>query len=380
VLRGCALRAQKRGAAVTKPDIPLFALALILVFLGVLLVYGASVNTAKRYYDDSDVFLLRQAIAAFVGVTLMTVMIFVPYTKVRACTLPIVLGSLVLLILVLIPGVGLMVNNARRWINLPILQMQPSEFAKLAIVLYLSMIMSKKHDLGLARVFRGFIPPLLITLSFAFLIYLEPDFSTALLLLAVGLALLLMGGVPFGHILGLVLSAIPFILVLLFKRDYVRTRLFAHLDPLADAENLGYQGVQSLLSFQNGGLFGKGIGHGVQKMGALPEAHTDFILAASAEEIGAVGVGFLLLLFFALVWRIFRVALRARDNFARLFCFGIAMLIAWQGIINVGMVTGVLPVAGLPFPFLSYGGSSLVASCVALGIVLNISRRSEVGA
>jgi len=363
---------------VPKPDIPLFTLALILVFLGVLLVYGASTNTAKRYFDDSDVFMMRQAIAALIGVTVMVVMIFIPYTKVRDLTVPIVLGALVLLILVLIPGIGNVVNNARRWIPLPFLQIQPSEFAKLAIVIYLAAIMSKKHELGLSRALRGFIPPLLIILCFAFLIYLEPDFSTAILLLAVGLTLLLVGGVPLGHIFGLVLSAIPFLLVLLFSRDYVRTRLFAHLDPLSDAENMGYQVVQSLLSFQNGGLFGEGIGRGVQKMGALPEAHTDFILAAYAEEVGAVGVSFLLLLVFALVWRIFRVALRANDNFARLFCFGIAMLISWQALINAGMITGLLPTTGLPFPFLSYGGSSLVVSCLALGIVLNISRRGEV--
>jgi cell division protein FtsW len=363
---------------VSKPDVPLFTLALILVFLGVLLVYGASTSISKRYFDASDVFLIRQAIAALIGVAFMITMIFVPHTKIHEFTVPIVLGTVALLILVLVPGIGHMVNNARRWISLPIFQIQPSEIAKLSIIIYLSAIMSKKHELGLVSALRGFIPPLLITLCFAFLIYLQPDFSTAILILAVGLTLFLAGGVPLGHIIGLVLSAIPFLLVILFSRDYVRTRLFAHLDPLADAENMGYQVVQSLLSFQNGGLFGMGIGRGVQKMGALPEAHTDFILAAHAEEIGAVGISALLVLFFALIWRIFRIALRAPDNFARLFCFGIAMLFSWQALINAGMITGLLPTTGLPFPFLSYGGSSLVVSCIAVGIVLNISRRSEV--
>jgi len=359
---------------VYKPDIPLFVLALVLVFLGVLLVYGASTNTAQRYYDNPNAFLIRQGIAAGIGVACMVGLIFIPYTRIQALTLPIVLSCLALLILVLIPGIGYLVNNARRWISLPILQIQPSEFAKIALVLYLAVIMSKKHERGLVESLRGFLPPLLITLCFAGLIYFEPDFSTAILILAVGLTLFLMGGVPLGHIIGLVLSAVPFLVVLLFGRDYLRTRLFAHLDPLTDPENMGYQVVQSLLSFQNGGYLGRGIGRGVQKMGALPEAHTDFILAAHAEEIGALGVSFLLLLILALVWRIFRVALRAQDNFARLFCFGVAMFIAWQALINAGMITGILPITGLPFPFLSYGGSSLVASCIALGIVLNISR------
>jgi cell division protein FtsW len=358
---------------------PLFVLALILIFLGVLLVYGTNTGAAKRYYDDSNGFLLRQAAAAFIGVSIMIGLIFFPYEKVRALTLPIVLVAITLLILVLIPGVGHLVNNVRRWISFSFIQIQPSEFAKVALVIYLAMIMSKKHELGLVReLFKGFIPPLLITFCFAFLIYLEPDFSTAILLFAVGLLLLLMGGVPLGHIFGFVLSVIPLIFVLIFSRDYVRTRLFAHLDPLSDPENMGYQVIQSLLAFQNGGFLGKGLGRGIQKMGALPEAHTDFILASHSEEIGALGITLLLLLVLALVWRIIRVSLRAPDTFARLYCFGVAMLIAWQALINVGMVAGLLPITGLPFPFLSYGGSSLVASCIALGIVLNISRRGEV--
>ncbi|MDR2733594.1 MAG: putative lipid II flippase FtsW [Spirochaetota bacterium] len=357
-----------------KPDILLFVLALVLVFLGVLLVYGAGTNTAQRYYDNANAFLIRQGIAAGIGIACMVGLIFIPYMRIQPLTLPIVLSCLALLVLVLIPGVGHLVNNARRWISLPVLQMQPSEFAKIALVLYLAGIMSKKHEQGLEGSLRGFLPPLLITLCFVCLIYFEPDFSTAILVLIVGITLLLMGGVPMRHIIGLALSAVPFLIVLLFGRDYLRTRIFAHLDPLADPENMGYQVVQSLLSFQNGGYIGRGIGRGVQKMGALPEAHTDFILAAHAEEIGALGVSFLLLLILALVWRIFRIALRTQDNFARLFCFGIAMFIAWQTLINAGMITGLLPIAGLPFPFLSYGGSSLVANCIALGVVLNISR------
>jgi cell division protein FtsW len=369
---------QQGGRTVTKPDIPLFVLALVLVFMGVLLVYGASTSTALRYYDNANAFMIRQGIAACIGVACMVILIFVPYTTIRSLTVPIVLASLAALVLVLVPGVGHLVNNARRWISFSFIQIQPSEFAKVALVLYLALIMSKKRERGLVSSLRGFLPPLLITLCFTCLIYLEPDFSTAVLILAVGLALLLMGGVPLGHIIGLVLSAIPFIIVLLFSRDYLRTRLFAYLDPLSDPENMGYQVVQSLLSFQNGEYVGQGIGRGVQKMGALPEAHTDFILAAHAEEVGALGVSCLLLLILALVWRIFRIALRTEDSFARLFCFGIAMFIGWQALINASMITGLLPITGLPFPFLSYGGSSLVASCIALGIVLNISRRKEV--
>lgn len=357
-----------------KPDMPLFIFALVLILLGVLLVYNTSTSVGRKYYDNTDAFLLRQAIAAFLGIAALVGLIFVPYSKVQANTFPLVAGTLLLLVLVLIPGIGRVANNARRWIGLGEVQLQPSELAKLALIVYLSMIMGKKKAEGVIAALRGFLPPLIIIVCMAALVYFEPDFSTAVFILALGLVMFLMGGVPVEHIFGMILAAIPFSLVLLFSHDYMKSRLFAHLDPLTDPSNTGYQVVQSLLSFQNGGSFGKGIGHGVQKMGPLPESHTDFVLAAQAEEIGAVGVSVLLLLVLALVWRIFRVAARAKDDFARLFCYGVAMLIGWQALVNAAMVTGLLPTTGLPFPFFSYGGSSLLVLCMSLGIVLNISR------
>lgn len=355
----------------------LLTLALVLTILGILLVFNTSTYAGKLYYNDSDVFLVKQAIYAAVGIGLMIALVFFPYQKIQAYTVPLVFFTIFLLLLVLIPGIGKKVNNARRWLAVGPLQFQPSELAKLAVLVYMSMIMAKKKEQGLTRSLQGFFPPLLILFAFFMLVVVEPDFSTAVIILFTGLMLFFAGGVPLGHLLGLFLSGLPFIVVMVFSKDYMRSRLFAHIDPLADISKKGYHVVQSLLAFQKGGVGGVGIGNGQQKMGILPESHTDFILAAMSEEIGLLGIGLILLLIMTLITRIFRVAFYAADDFARFFAYGTAVLIGWQALVNVGVVSGLLPATGLPFPFISAGGSSLVVFCVATGIVLNISRNLE---
>lgn len=359
-----------------RPDMILFSLTLIMVLLGVLMVFNASTFAGRRFHKNPDAFLIRQAIYAVLGIAAMVFFTFFSYRKIQAFTVPIIFFSLFMLIIVLIPGLGKSANNARRWISIGPVQIQPSEFVKLAMVIYLSMIMDKKKLLGLTKTFRGFIPPLLVMVLFFILIFAEPDFSTAAILLFTGLMIFFAGGVPPGHLFGLVLSSAPFIIVLIFSKGYMRSRLFAHIDPLADISHKGYHIIQSLLSFQKGGLFGRGIGKGVQKMGPLPESHTDFILAAHAEETGFFGIFIIMTVLFLLVSRIFRISVTVTDDFARFFTYGIAVLIGWQALINLGVVTGLLPTTGLPFPFLSAGGSSLIAFCIAIGIVLNISRQS----
>lgn len=363
----------------SRPDKLIFTLTLVLALLGVLMVFNASTYAGKRLFNNPDHFLVRQALSALLGIVVMILLVFVPYQRIRALTPAIVLGSLLLLLLVLIPGIGKIANNARRWLSLGPFQFQPSEFAKLAVILYLSSILAKKKARGVTATFRGFLPPLLILLAFFALVFMEPDLSTAAILLFTGMTLFFAGGVPLGHLLGLGLSSLPFIIVLVFSRGYMRSRLFAHIDPLKDASSRGYHILQSLLSFQNGGLFGRGLGNGTQKMGPLPEAHTDFILPAHAEEIGFFGLTFILIILFLLVSRVFRIAAAVDDDFARLFCYGVAVLVSWQALINVAVVSGLLPATGLPFPFLSAGGSSLLMLCAATGIVMNISKHIPQG-
>ena len=361
-----------------KPDMVLFALVLIIVLLGVMMVFNVSTSAGKRIHNNTDHFLIRQALFAFAGIILLISFSFYPYEKLITIAKPAVIISLLLLLLVLIPGIGRKVNGARRWMAFGPLQFQPSEFVKLALIIYLCMIFAKKKIEGKTSTFRGFIPPLIITLSFFGLIFLEPDFSTAGILLFTGIAIFYMGGVPIRHLLGLAVSSTPFIMLLVFNRGYMRDRLFAHIDPLSDFAKSGYQIIQSLISFQRGGIFGNGLGSGVQKMGILPESHTDFIMAAHSEEIGLIGICMILTLLAFMVLRIFKVALNAPDDFSRLFAYGIAIMIAWQALINMAVVTGMIPASGLPFPFISAGGSSLLALCIGMGIVLNISKRSAV--
>lgn len=357
-----------------QPDLVIFALTLILVVLGILMVFNTSTAAGERIYGSQSAFLVRQAVSAVIGLVFLVGLVFYPYRKLAGHVPLLVFGSLLLLLLVLVPGIGREVNSARRWIALGPLRIQPSEFGKLAVILYLSMILAKKREQQLTDSFRGFIPPLLILLVFFGVIFVEPDFSTAAILLFTGLVVFFVAGIPLGHLLGLILSGLPFVLVLIFSRDYMRARLFTHLDPLADASSQGYQIIQSLISFQNGGFWGKGLGKGVQKMGVLPEAYTDFILPAQAEETGFIGTALVLLLLLALIFRIFRVAGRAGDDFGRLFACGIGSLIGCQTLINAGVVSGLFPATGLPVPFISYGGSSLMMFCIAMGIVLSISR------
>lgn len=360
-----------------RPDFTVFILTLILIILGILMVFNSSTAAGLRLYGNSGSFLIKQAISALIGIIIMLVLVFIPYRKLVILIPVLVLGTMLLLILVLIPGIGKVVNSARRWIPFGPFRFQPSEFAKLATVLYLGMILAKKRAQGTTATFRGFIPPLLVVLFVFGLIFVEPDFSTAAILLFTGLLMFFVAGIPLSHLLGLVLSGLPFVLVMIFSREYMRNRLFAHLDPLADASRQGYQIVQSLIAFQRGGLAGQGLGRGGQKMGALPESYTDFILPAHAEEVGFIGIALIMLLMLWLVYRIIRIALRAEDDFGRFTVFGIAVLVGWQTLINAGVVSGLLPATGLPLPFLSYGGSSLLMLCCAMGVVLNISRSMD---
>ncbi len=360
-----------------KPDMVIFTITVILILLGVLMVFNASSFVSQRYYKNEYSFLVRQAIFALISIGVLLATSFVSYQKIKKYVMFIVLGMFLVLIVVLIPGIGKKVNSARRWLSIGIFQIQPSEFAKLVILIYLSSVIAKKQEAQSFGTFRGFLPPLFVLLLFSLIIFVEPDFSTSILILFVGLLMFFIGGIPLGHLMGLTLSSLPFIVVLVFSRGYMKVRLFSFLNPALDMNDSGYHIIQSLLSFHRGGLFGVGVGKGVQKMGILPESHTDFILAAHAEEVGMFGILIPIALIFFLVYRIFKVSLIVEDRFAKLFCFGVASLIGWQALMNIAVVVGLVPTTGIPLPFISAGGSSLLMFAVMIGIVLNISKKSE---
>jgi cell division protein FtsW len=285
-------------------------------------------------------------------------------------------ASIIVLIAVLVPGIGVNVNGARRWIAVPAFgQVQPAEFAKLTLVLWIAAAIARNpRAIG---TLRGVMPYLLVTFGMAALILLEPDLGTATTLAFVGLAMLLVAGARPGHIglaLGVGAAAAA---IAIAAAPYRRARLLAFLDPWHQATTNGFQTVQAQIAVGSGGLHGVGLGGGLQKAFYLPEAYSDMILASIGEELGFIGITAVLVAIAAVVLLAFRIAIRAPDLHQRLLATGLATLIAVQGLNNAGAALGVMPVTGVPLPFVSYGGSSLIVLLASTGVLFSISRRSQ---
>jgi len=283
------------------------------------------------------------------------------------------LGAVLLLVLVVIPGIGIVSHGSRRWLGFGPWQFQPSEAAKLALVVFLSWYFSE--DRRRARDFlRGIIPFLGLLGLVCGLVMLQPDLGTAVALAGTGFALLFLAGCPLSRLLALGVAAVPVLAALIFSSDYRRQRFLSFLDPWKDPLGSGYHIIQGLYALGSGGLFGVGFTQSRQKFFYLPERHTDFIFAILGEELGFVGALFLLLLFALFAWRGYRVALTAPDAFGALLAAGVTTMIVLQVIVNVGVVTSTLPITGITLPFVSFGGSSLVFSLAGVGLLLNVSR------
>jgi cell division protein FtsW len=283
----------------------------------------------------------------------------------------------VLLVLVLLPGFGVSINGSRRWLRVGPLSFQPAELAKLALVLYLAAFLARKRD-ELQEFWRGVFPPLAVGGTLAMLVLAQPDLGSCLTLLALTLGLLFLAGARTRWLGLLVIPALPLAALAVWMAPYRMRRVFAFLDPWQDPRGSGFQIIQSWLALGGGGLFGRGIGESKQKLFYLPEAHTDFIFAIVGEELGFIGAALVVGLFAALVWRGLRVGIRAADPFGAYLALGITVLIATQTLVNLGVVTGMLPTKGLPLPFLSFGGSALVMTMLATGVLLNISQDARV--
>lgn len=355
-------------------DRMLFSLAVVLTAVGVTMVYSASDVLAMKRYGDSFYFLKKDLLWAFLGLLAMLVLSRVPYKAWRVWALPLMTGSLILLVLVLVPSVGRDVHGSRRWLTMGPINFQPSEFAKLAVVLYLSHYLTKRSE-KLEDFFNGLFPPLLLVGVTVMLVAAEPDLGTAVGIALVAGTLLFAGGAKTGHLLFLLLSLVPAVVALVLGVGYGKQRIMTFLDPWKDPTDAGFQTVQSLLSFGVGGLFGTGLGEGRQKLFFLPEPHTDFVFSVMGEELGLLGTGTVLLLFFWLVVRGIKIALAAEDPFGKYLATGITVMIGLQVLMNMGVATGLLPAKGLPLPLLSYGGSSLFVVLCGLGILLNVSAK-----
>jgi cell division protein FtsW len=354
------------------PDVILLLVTLVLVTVGTAMIYSSSSIIALERFKDGQYFLKKQILFVFMGLVSMILMIRIPYTQLKKVAYPGVVVSLFLLALLLIPHVGIKRGGATRWLNLGLFSFQVTEMVKIAMVVFLAHLLTRK-TLQLKKFTRGILIPLSITSVVIAFVMLEPDFGTAVIIATIMLLMLCLAGSQIKHLLILAASFIPVAVWMIFHKGYRLARLTAFLDPWKDAGSSGFQIIQSLLSFGSGGAFGVGIGDGMQKLFYLPEPHTDFILAIIAEESGFVGVMTVIILFALFVFRGFQIALKAPDLFGTLLAAGLTMVIALESFINIAGVMGLIPLKGLALPFLSYGGTSFIMSMTAVGILLNIS-------
>ena len=353
-------------------DTPFLILVLLLTGIGLIMVFSASFPSA--YYENGNLahYFIRQGIFAIMGLAAMVVVSRINYQRFRGLAKLSILGAIILLVLVLI--IGIKVNNARRWLGFGSLTFQPSEIAKIAVVLYFADSISKKKDR--MQDFRAGIVPYAIVLGIiAILMMLEPHFSGTMLILGVGAILLIVGGIPTKWIAGVAAVGAAGIYLVLGVFGYGASRISMWLDPWQDALGDGYQMCQSLLAIGSGGLLGVGLGRSRQKFLYLPEEHNDFIFAIVCEELGLVGATIIMVLFAALILRGFWIALHARDRFGTLLVVGVISLIAMQTFLNIAVVTGFVPATGISLPFFSYGGTALFMQLAEMGIVLSVSRQ-----
>ncbi|WP_447973477.1 putative lipid II flippase FtsW [Nitrospira sp. Kam-Ns4a] len=359
-------------------DAGLWTVTVVLALIGLVMVFSASAVVAVNRYDDAGYFLKRQLAWLAFGFLLLHLASHMDYTLWRRLAIPVLAVTVLLLILVLIPGVGASVKGARRWLRLGALSIQPAEVAKLATVIYLAAYLTNK-EARLGDFASGLLPPLVVLGVVAGLVVLEKDLGTVVVIGGVALGLFFLGGARLAHLTGLILVAAPVLAAFILSSPYRRQRLMTFLSPWEDPTNAGFQVTQSFMALGSGGLFGVGLGEGKQKLFFLPEAHTDFVLALVGEELGLFGTSAIMLLFAMLVIKGLQIAGRAREPFGRHLAAGVTLLIGLQALINAGVVTGLLPTKGLTLPLVSYGGSSLLVTLLAIGMLLSVSRDRQAG-
>lgn len=357
------------GNGIKRIDSIILLVVLGLVFCGLIFILDVSgIYGGGKYF-------IRQLIWAIVGIFLMLGVARINYHFWNRFSFELILFTYFLLIFVLfLPPI----NGAHRWINLKAFSFQPSEFAKLVLIIYLAGALDRKKS-KITDFRQGILPLLLISLFPIILVFLQPDFGNSVVLGLIFIFMLFLGGVRLKHIFFIIFASFSLAAGGIFSSSYRTQRISSFLNPWASAQEAGYQLVQALLALGSGGITGKGLGKSTQKLLYLPEAHTDFIFSIIGEEIGFIGVFLIIGAFFVLVIRGFKVAYRCEDFFGNLLASGISFLIGIEVILNLGVVSGLLPTKGLPLPFLSYGGSSLLITLLSCGILLNISKHQRGG-
>jgi cell division protein FtsW len=362
-------------ARTLKYDKVLFTATLLLVCASIVMVYSASAIVALERYQQPYLFVTRQVMWAVLGLALLAVAMRIDYRTYRHDTFVWVLLGVVAVMLV---GVLFSppINGTRRWFGFGGLGIQPSELAKIACVLFTALILERRmhriDELSYSLLPIGIVVGVLVAL-----ILLQPDFGTAMSLLLIVGAMVFAAGLNYRYLVGAVLVTLPALYLVLVSAPYRRRRLLAFWDPWADPLGDGFQIIQSLIAVGTGGIFGRGLMEGVQKLFYLPEPHTDFIFAVIGEELGLIGATGVLACFSLIAWRGLRIALRAPDSFGSLVALGLTSMIVVQAFVNMSVVLGMMPTKGIPLPLVSAGGSSLLISLLGMGVLLNISQHES---
>jgi cell division protein FtsW len=357
-----------------KSDKLLFLSTILLVGLSIVMVYSASAVVTLERYGKPSMFLIKQAMWAVLGVALLAVVMRIDYRTYRQpvfiWTSLVVVGAALIAVLFMPP-----VNNARRWFGIGSIGVQPSELAKLSTIFFIAALLERRMH-RIDELTYSLLPIGIVVVSLVGLILLEPDFGTSMSLMLIASVMVFAAGLDYRYIAGAVLAALPALYILVMGSAYRRRRMFSFLNPWEDPLGDGFQIIQSLIAVGTGGLWGKGLMNGAQKLFYLPEPHTDFIYSVIAEELGLAGASLVLLCFCVVAWRGLRVALRAPDRFGALLAVGLTTMVALQAFVNISVVLGMMPTKGIPLPFVSAGGSSLLINLVGMGILLNVSQHT----
>lgn len=357
-------------------DYQLLFYTLALACMGLLMIYSASAMMAGDRFTSDYYYLKRQVVYLAGGLLVMGLCQRMDYHVLRKLVYPILIGALFLVALSYVPGFKSAASGAARWVKIGFIRFQPSEFAKLAVIVFMAYSLAKKGDR--VKLFGvGVLPHLLIVGAVMVAVLGQKDLGAVLVIAAIVGIMMFVGGVRMVHLVSILLLSLPFLYFAVASVGYRRKRILAFLNPWSDRYGSGFQIIQSLVSFHQGGLTGKGLGAGQQKLFYLPEAHTDFIGAVIGEELGLMGVVFVIGLFVLFCCRGFKIAWNAPDLFGRYLALGITSFVAVQAVGNLGVVMGMFPNKGMVLPFISYGGSALVVLMASVGILLNISKSKD---
>jgi cell division protein FtsW len=360
----------KESHAFSSELILLFAV-LLLTGIGIVMVYSASSALAMKQFGTDLYFVKKQLLFALIGIFMMFACKYFPYRYYRRLTYPSVVLAFILLVAVQFSGIGYAAGGAQRWLSFGKFSFQPSEFARLVMIIYLAYSMDKKRN-RIKEFSIGFLPHMIMMSGFICLIILQPDFGSVVILGAITWLMLFIGGVRIFYLLSTMALLLPIAYFFMISADYRARRWLGFIDPWQYRADEGYQIVHSLMAFGTGGIWGTGIGKGYQKLFYLPEPHTDFIFSVIGEELGLIGVSAIIVLYAIILWKGICISKNSTDNYGALIAAGLTIAFGLEVFINMGVSLGLMPPKGLPLPFISYGGTSLLLSMISVGILMNI--------